>query len=87
MYYRVQQFYSVPIVVNVIKKDFVKLLISNYASSELPHSSGTYPEKPAKQLQMPRKLKPSVLGTHTWSPYVGKIGLSFVYYNQLLCNT
>ena len=62
---------NVIIVVNVIKKDFVKLLISSYISSELtqcPQSSGTHAEKSAKELQLPRKLNPSVLGKHTWSP-------------------
>lgn len=63
-------------VANVIKKDFIGLLLSNYVSSEPTkylHSSGTYPEKAAKQSQVPKKLKPSVLGMRTWSPYVRKL--------------
>lgn len=52
VYYRVQQFYNVLTVANVIKKDFIELLLSNYVSSgptKCLQSSGTYPEKAAKQ--------------------------------------
>lgn len=53
-------------VLNVIKKDFVKLVLSNSISSEprkCSHNSGSDPEELAKEDQVPRKLKPSVLRT------------------------